>query len=90
MRGLHELVVAGVFLGIGKLFFVGVVAAALVLCNSGCKKSERGQVLVASMTDNVELLKQMDAKEADLNAQYPERYNWTPLMAAILNNKCGA
>ncbi len=54
---------------------MGVVAAALALCNSGCKKSERGQVLVASMTDNVELLKKMDAKGADLNAQYPDRYN---------------
>ena len=65
------------------LFLVGVASAALVLCNSGCKKSDRSQVLVASMTDNVELLKKMDAKGADLNAQYPERYNWTPLMAAI-------
>jgi ankyrin repeat protein len=60
-----------------------VVAAALVVCNFGCQKSDRDQVLIASMTDNVELLKQMDARGADLNAQYPERFYWTPLMTAI-------
>jgi ankyrin repeat protein len=35
------------------------------------------------MTDNVQLLKEMDARGADLNAQYPERFNWTPLITAI-------
>ena len=60
-----------------------VISAALVVCSIGCNKSNRDQVLVASMTDNVELLKQMDARGADLNAQYPERFYWTPLMTAI-------
>jgi len=35
------------------------------------------------MTDNVQLLKQLDASGADLNAQYPDRFNWTPLITAI-------
>ena len=65
------------------LCLAAVVSAALVVCMFGCKKSDRDQVLVAAMTDNVELLKQMDARGADLNAQYLERFYWTPLMAAI-------
>ena len=56
---------------------------ALILCVFGCKKSEREQVLIAAMTDNVQLLKQLDASGADLNAQYPDRFNWTPLITAI-------
>jgi ankyrin repeat protein len=59
------------------------VVLALVFFGAGCKKSDRDQVLIAAMTDNVQLLKEMDAKGADLNAQYPERFHWTPLIAAI-------
>jgi ankyrin repeat protein len=59
------------------------VVFALILFGAGCKKSDRDQVLIAAMTDNVQLLKQMDAKGADLNAQYPERFTWTPLITAI-------
>lgn len=65
------------------LRLAAVVSVALVVCSSGCGKSPRDQVLIASMTDNAELLKQMDARGADLNAQYPERFTWTPLMSAI-------
>jgi len=56
---------------------------ALFLCASGCGTSDHDQVLRAVMTDNVQLLKQMDAKGVDLNAQFPERFNWTPLIMAI-------
>jgi ankyrin repeat protein len=59
------------------------VILALFLCASGCGTSDREQVLHAVMTDNVQLLKQMDAKGVDLNAQFPERFNWTPLITAI-------
>ena len=32
---------------------------------------------------DVQMLKQADAMGADLNARYPERFDWTPLMASI-------
>ena len=62
-------------------FWVAILA--LVLGVGGCKKSYHYQVFNAVMTDNVTLLKQLDARGADLNGQFPERFNWTPLIAAI-------
>ena len=64
-----------------------LVVFAIALCGSGCKKSDREQVLIAAMTDNVRLLTQMDERGADLNAQYSERFNWTPLITAIYFQK---
>ena len=62
-------------------FWVAILA--LVLGVVGCKKSYHYQVFNAVMTDNVTLLKQLDARGADLNEQFPERFNWTPLIAVI-------
>ena len=66
-----------------KWWFQVAISITLVVCMFGCKKSARDQVLIAAMTDNVQMLKQADARRADLNAQYPERFYWTPLMTAI-------
>jgi ankyrin repeat protein len=66
-----------------KWWFQAAISIALVVCIIGCKKSARDEVLIATMTDNVQMLKQADARGADLNARYPERFDWTPLIAAI-------
>ena len=66
-----------------KWWFQVAISIALVVCIFGCKKSARDQVLIATMTDNVQMLKQADARGADLNARYPERFDWTPLIASI-------
>jgi ankyrin repeat protein len=61
-------------------FWVAILA--LVLGVVGCK-SYHYQVQNAVMTDNVTLLKQLDARGADLNEQFRDRFNWTPLIMAI-------
>ena len=66
-----------------KRWFQAAISIALVVCLFGCKQSARDRVLKATMTDDVKMLKQADAMGADLNARYPERFDWTPLMASI-------
>lgn len=80
----------GTRIGLWRALQFWPVVLALILFGLGCRKnhrelekSDREKVLIAAMTDNVQLLEQMDAKGADLDAQYPERFNWTPLITAI-------
>jgi len=61
--------------------------ASLFLYVIGCADSGNTNLqkapLNAAMNNDVALLSHADKQGADLNAQYPERFNWTPLMAAI-------
>ena len=55
---------------------------------SGCSDKYRAEnasrtPLKASITGDIELLKQLDKEGSDLNRQYPDHFNWTPLIASI-------
>ena len=55
-----------------------------VACNGPSRQhGEPATPLTAAIKGDVAQLKAMDTAGADLNAQYPDRFNWTALMAAI-------
>lgn len=47
------------------------------------KQADSATPLTAAINGNIAQLKALDAAGFDLNAQYPSRYNWTALIAAI-------
>ncbi len=66
-----------VLLVIASVFLLEIVYIKLRI------KLEPVTPLTAAITGNVVLLRQLETKGADLNVQYPEHFNWTPLIAAI-------
>jgi ankyrin repeat protein len=49
----------------------------------GCQKKEEITLMTAVFQDDLMLLKQFETNGADLNQQFPDRWNWTPLVASV-------
>ena len=49
----------------------------------GCQNEKTKTPLTAAINGDLKLLKQLDVQGVDLNAQYPDHFNWTPLIASI-------
>src|ERR1041384_1470436 len=65
-----------------------LAAITLIIFNNGCRQlntahTKSEATLIAVMKDDVASLKRLDRSGADLNAAYPNRFNWTPIIASI-------
>jgi ankyrin repeat protein len=71
---------------------VAMMVVVLSGCSSKSKKSQSSEnathntVIWAAMAGDLDLLKKLDAEGQDLNAQLPQAFNWSPLIASVYHD----
>jgi ankyrin repeat protein len=75
-----------IMLNMTKVVFVGALCWAIITAGCIGGRKEPGNVstpMAAVINGDLAQLERLESKGTDLNAQYPGRFNWTVLMAAI-------